>query len=202
MYKRILKDECIFWESVAEDFRKRRSIQEQRTFNNLFEKGFTEYVEKYLKELIDDLKTKGTVDTTLTLEQGTQFFAIAHCESISKDLRNELCSLVYPSFADKLVDDLKKGKINRNFSLREGMIMVRIVDSKLVEEDLRNELCSLVYPRIIRNLIDGIKTRTIGRDDITWGDLDRIMLLIDSNIDPELCSQLSTIIYGADEREK
>lgn len=193
---RILRDEAAFWKREAENFTRRKSREESKNFKNLFENGYKEFVESNLNALIKDM-TRGKVDMTLSLEEGTQMFAIMNCKFISKAIRDELCRIIYPGFVEDLIANIQNVD---NVNLEEGMSLVRIIQCELVEEDLRTKLRNIIYPIFIKQLINDIQTGIIDRDEITWGDLDRITLLIDSNVNPELCSKLSSVIYGADEQ--
>jgi len=192
---RRLRDEVAFWEKMASTFTKKMSPEERRAFNNLFETDFKSYVEEHLSMLIDDIE-KDRVDTKLNLEQGMRFISISNCRFIDKELRKELISLIYPDFAKQLAT---KGEIKK-LSFEEGMRLQDVIDCEDVEEEIRKVLRAMYYPGFIEQLIDDIQSGIINRDDISLGDARKLQAIIDSDIDDELCSRLSSVMYGADER--
>lgn len=195
MFVRSLKKEGSFWDHLLGMFTKKMTISERRDFRNLFESDYRTFVEGHLRKLVEDLEAK-RVDTELTLEQGMTYLALIHSRFIDEELRNDFGRLFYPAFAGQIA------KINgdefNGMSFEEGMWLQDLVDY----EDIDENLSGVFYPTFIKQLIEDFQSGRIDSDEISCGDFGRLQKLIDSEVDPELCSLLSSVIYGADERNE
>lgn len=200
MYARSLSKEEFFWRHhVLEVFTKKLTFAEMREFRNLFESNFSTFVEGHLKKLVEDLEA-GRVDTTLTLEQGMTYLELINSRFICKEIRKNLGTLFYPAFAVQIA------KINGDefsgISFKQGMWLQDLIDYEEIDDNLRDEIRLVFYPTFITQLIKDLQSGLIDTDDVSCGDFGRLQKIIDSDVDPEQCSLLCSLIYGADERNE
>lgn len=178
-----------------------RSPKEWKYFSEPFEngydsnplkKGYKCFLEGWLNDLINDIENKKVI-VKLTLDEGIRFFKAMDFELISQKTRDVLCSLVYPIFVK---DILQKEEPIRHLTLKEVMILQRIIYCDFVDEDLRMKLRNFVYPGFIANLIDDIRKDRYILNYISYEEYLGLNVIIESNVNPELCVCLKSLIYS------
>lgn len=149
-----LKEEVPFWKFMAErltEFFETMSTTEKKEIQNRLEGSFTDYIENYLKGLIDRINNK-KLDKTLTTQDGFDFQSVINCKYVREDLRKELCEVVFDeNYVQNLINDIKSGNVDIDFAMDQCYCIQTILDNTSIPEALRDELCQLFFGGDERN---------------------------------------------------